>query len=307
MGVPASRAFAANKPKVKLTAAGPGSAETLTNAVLKAYPDLTSALDIEWAGGDPGQVQNLLLSGAVDSSAYGALGAAEAALKGIDVVIFGPKISNHGSWLVKANSPYQTPKDLKGKRIATLAPASDTYRHARMAAALHGLDLRKDFDVVYGAPVANLALFNRGDVEAIISIEPTVTRVIGQGAREIARVEDQWKEATGDSAPLFLVGNAARRSWVDANKDTARKVRDMNLAVNRLIASKPELAAQFHDALGIPASDATALKLLPQRFPKIFMTQWGAAEYANIDRQVAEAVKLGLLPKKPDRPLYAEL
>ncbi len=47
MGVPASRAFAADKPKVRLTAAGPGSAETLTIAVLKAYPDLTSALDIE--------------------------------------------------------------------------------------------------------------------------------------------------------------------------------------------------------------------------------------------------------------------
>jgi len=303
LGLPVPRARAAGL-AVKLTSGGPGSAETLASALFKAYPDLTAGLDIDWVGGDPGQVQTLLLSGAVNSSAYGALGAAEAALKGVDIVIFGPKISNHGSWLVRADSPYRTPHDLKGKRIATLAPTSDTYRHARMAAALHGLDLRKDFEVIHGPPISNLALFNRGDVEAIITIEPTATRIIGQGAREIARVADQWKAATGDTAPLFLVGNGARKSWIDANPEAARKVAELYLAVNRLIVGKPELASQFHAEIGIPATEKKAIELLPQRLSRIFVPEWGPAEFANIDRQIAEAVKLGLLARKPDRPLY---
>src|SRR3546814_18532562 len=93
---PFGNARAAGGLPVKLTAGGPGSAETLTLAVFKAYPDLLAGLDIDWVGGDPGQVQNLLLSGAVNSSAYGALGAAEASLKGIDIVLVGPKLANHG-------------------------------------------------------------------------------------------------------------------------------------------------------------------------------------------------------------------
>lgn len=303
VGLPLASARAAAGLPVKLTSGGPGSAETLPLALFKALPDLTEGLDIEWIGGDPGQVQTLLLSGAVNSSAYGALGVAEAQLKGNDLVIFGPKISNHGSWLVRGDSPYQHPEDLKGKRIATLAQTSDTYRHARMAAALHGLDLRKDFEVIHGPPISNLALFNRGDVEAIIAIEPSATRIIGGGAREIARVADQWKEATGDSAPLFLVGNGARRDWVDANKPTAARVANLFLAVNKLIRSKPELAAQYHQAIGIPDTETAAIKLLPERLSKIFVPTWGQAEFANIDRQIAEAVKLGLLPKKPDRPV----
>jgi len=306
MGLPTGRAWAAAAP-AKLTGGGPGTAETLPLALFKAYPDLTRDLDIEWIMGDPGQVQTLLLSGAVDSGAFGALGVAEARLKGQDIVIFGPKISNHGSWLVKGDSPYQSLKDLKGKRIATLAATSDTYRHARMAAALHGFDLRKDFEVVHGAPVANLALFNRGDVEAIITIEPNATRIIGQGAREIVRVADQWKQATGDSAPLFLVGNGARREWIQANRDTARKVARLFLSVNKLITDKPELAGQFHQAVGIPATEPAAIKLLPERFSRIFTPSWGPSDFANIDRQLDEAVKLGLLARKPDRPIYEPL
>jgi NitT/TauT family transport system substrate-binding protein len=307
LGVSQRDAFAAGGLPVKLTSGGPGSAETLASALFKALPDLTQGLDIDWVGGDPGQVQTLLLSGAVQSSAYGALGAAEAQLKGNDIVIFGPKISNHGAWLVRGDSPFQHPRDLKGKRIATLPQTSDTYRQARMAAALHGLDLRKDFEVIHGAPIANLALFNRGDVDAIIAIEPTASRIIGNGAREIANVAAQWKEATGDSAPLFLVGNGGRRDWVEANKPTAKRVADAFLAVNGLIRKDPELAARYHKAIGIPDTETAAIKLLPDRLARIFVPTWGDAEFANIDRQLAEAVKLGLLAKKPDRPVYTRV
>src|SRR3546814_20196563 len=59
---PFDNARAAAGLPVKLTAGGPGSAETLTLAVFKAYPDLLAGLDIDCVGGDPAQVQNLLLS-----------------------------------------------------------------------------------------------------------------------------------------------------------------------------------------------------------------------------------------------------
>jgi len=189
--------------KVRLSKSGPGTAGTIQDGMISLFPDLSSGLDIKWVDGDPGQLQVFILSGAIDSGPFGALGLAEVAQKGADLVMFGPRLNNHGSWVVRHDSPYSNVADLKGKRIATQLPSSDTYRHARMAAALHKLDLQKDFQVVFGPPVSNVALFNRGDVEAIIAIEPTTTRLVAQGHRDIAKVADQWKEATG-MRPLSL-------------------------------------------------------------------------------------------------------
>jgi NitT/TauT family transport system substrate-binding protein len=223
------------------------------------------------------------------------------------VVIFGPSLYNHGRWIVPEGSPYRSPKDLRGKRIATLPQASDTYRHAQMAAALRGLDLKNDFQVIHGPPVANLALFGRRDVEAVIAIEPTATRLVAGGAREIARVGDMWREATGDAVPLFLVGHAARRSWLNNNRATAAAVTKLYTALNAEIRAHPQVLAQFHAAMGIPAGETAAINLLPRRLAEIYSTAWDKSVLGSLDRQIDVAVKLGILARKPDQPVYDTL
>ncbi|WP_189615044.1 hypothetical protein [Pigmentiphaga litoralis] len=49
------------------------------------------------------------------------------------------------------------------------------------------------------------------------------------------------------------------------------------------------------------------ITLLPHRLARVFVPTWGDAEFAKIDRQLAEAVRLGLLAKKPDRPVYTRV
>ena len=184
---------------------------------------LPEGLNIEWVKGSPGQVQLQLATGAANVGVFGALGIAEIAPRGSDIVIFAPALNNHGRWIVRDNSSYQSPRDLVGKTIATQHEGSDTYRHARLAALLQGIDLKKDVKVVFGSPTANVALFERGDVDAVITIEPTATRLVARGAREIARVGDMWREATGDDAPLFLIGFAAHREWAEKNRRSPRR------------------------------------------------------------------------------------
>jgi NitT/TauT family transport system substrate-binding protein len=264
-------------------------------------------LAITWIGGDPGNVETQLLARAVDVSAFGAFGASEAALHGASPVIFAPGLYNHGRWIVRSDSSYRTPRDLRGKRIATLPETSDTYRQARMAAALAKLDLANDFDVVHGPATANLALFDRGDVEAVLTIEPTATRLVAAGAREIAKVGDMWRAATGDAHPLFLVGQTADAGWLAANRATARAVATLFGDVNAAIRAHPERLADLHAAYGIPDTETAAIRLLPSRLRDIYAADWGSSSFASLERQIDVAVKLGILPQRPAQRVYAAL
>jgi len=292
--------------EVRLSLPSPGSA----GGVWKPLIDRSAAakpLDITWIGGDPGGVETQLLAHALDVSAFGALGASEAALRGNTPVLFAPALLNHGRWLVRSSSPYRSPKDLRGKRIATLPETSDTYRQARMAAALDKLDLVNDFEVIHGPATANLALFDRGDVEAVITIEPTATRLVAAGAREIARVGDMWRDATGDAHPLFLVGQTGDAAWLGANRPLARSIAELFVSVNEEIHAHPEQLAELHDAFGIPPTETAAIALLPSRLRDIYAVEWGAPVFANLDKQIDVAVNLGILPRRPPERIYTSL
>jgi NitT/TauT family transport system substrate-binding protein len=293
---------------VRMTDVVQGSAGALWRPLIEAgLVTLPADLSFAWIGGSPGQVQLQLTAGAVDMSVFGAIGVAELAPRGFDIAIFGPALNNHGRWIVRGDSPYRTPHDLIGRKIATQLEASDTYRHARLAGLLHGIDLKKDFDVVFGPSTANVALFRRGDVDAVIAIEPTATRLVAGGAREIARVGDMWRDATGDAAPLFLVGLAARRNWIDQNKALAAEMAGAFAELNSRLRAKPQLIAEQARAFGIPAGERAAIELLPQRMADVYGVDWNGAVFANLDRQIDEAVKAGIIPARPIRSVYAEL
>src|SRR3954453_20284000 len=78
--------------KVRLSKSGPGTAGTIQDGMISLFPDLSSGLEIKWVDGDPGQLQVFILSGAIDSGPFGALGLAEVAQKGTDLVMFGPRL-----------------------------------------------------------------------------------------------------------------------------------------------------------------------------------------------------------------------
>lgn len=299
------RAFAQAKQPVKLLAGNKGSTSALYPHFLKSPVVDVSSLEISYVGSAPGQMQLQLLSGAINVGGYGALGVAEANLKGADFRLFAPFDHNHSSWIVRGNSPYKSIHDLKGKKVATLPINTDTVRQAELACALHGLSLKQDFRMSYGPALVSLALFERGDVDAVIAIEPNSTRLIAKGAREIVKVRDLWSEATGDSS-LFLVGWAASDAWLKANDAAAHTIARAYYDINREIVRNPKVVTQpaYLEALGVPASETRAIELLPQRIADITSVDWGGAVFRNIEKQLELAVKHGLIPSRPAQPIY---
>ena len=173
-----------------------------------------------------------------------------------------------------------------------------------MAAAITGLDIKKDMRFIFGPPAANQALFERHDVEGVIALEPLATRLVARGAREIARVGDMWREGTGETHPPFLVGLAARRGWVAENRAVATQIARLVIAANGVVSDRPEKLAALHAALGVPDGDAKAIELLPQRMADVYATEWNDAVFSSIDRQLDTALRLGLITSRPEQPLY---
>jgi NitT/TauT family transport system substrate-binding protein len=76
------------------------------------------------------------------------------------------------------------------------------------------------------------------------------------------------------------------------------------IELNRKIKAKPEVIAQQHKAYGIPDNERAAIDLLPGRMADLYAVDWNQAVFANLDRQVAESVKAGILPAVPKKPVY---
>lgn len=301
------RAYAADPRAVRITLPSAGSAGSAWRPLidnLKLNTD--SSLNLNWITADPGKMQVQLSAGSLDVGVFGAVGLATLVNRGSDIVLFGPALNNHGRWIVRGDSSIRSPKELVGKTIATTAETSETYQQARIAASLNGIDLKKDLKVIHGSPTANLALFERGDVDAIITLEPTATRLVGRGAREIARVADLWKEATGQKDDPFLVGLAASRQWYEVNRDTARQLAALFERFGQAVQQDPDrLKAIFQD-LGLKADEKEAIALLPERLGPAYATRWDEGVFATIDKQVQVAVELGLLDRAPERPIYVK-
>jgi NitT/TauT family transport system substrate-binding protein len=300
-----SPAIAAPKPTVNITLSTPGSAGSIWRAAISTLdPALSSDLELNWVVGDPGQMQVQLAAGSLDVGVFGAIGLATLARKGSDITLFGPALNNHGRIIVKADSPLQQPADLVGKKIATQPKTTETYQQARVALSLLGIDMDRDFETIFGPPTASLALFDRGDVDAVIIIEPTATRAVGSGARELARIGDIWRQSSGVGAAPFLVGLAAKRTWLDSNRALATSVARLFSAANGALRADPKIFVEHAGEMGLRPKEIAAINLLPGRLADVYPTEWDQGVWSAIDRQIEVAVKLRLLDAAPERPLY---
>ncbi|WDZ92769.1 ABC transporter substrate-binding protein [Nocardiopsis sp. HUAS JQ3] len=285
--------------------------EGTASAVLRPIAErfgLEEGLDLEYvAGTGPGDVQNKLLSGALDVSSFGPIGAAVSNAAGADVVLFGPGLNNHVRWLVAENSPYRTPADLRGKAVATPPNNSDAYRSTQLASAVNGIDFEAEYTIHQGAVLNGLALFERGDVEAIVTIEPNATRLVGRGARQIATVDDLWRQGSGQSAPLVLNAQGALRSWVEENGALASGLVRMRQEVHQRIHDEPGLLAELHEHYGIGADETEAIALLPDRLVDTYPLEWGNASFDSFQAQLDRAVELGIIESPPEREVFVDL
>ena len=167
-----------------------------TDATLSVQPKNTKGSTenvplLEAGSLDTGQV-----TGEVTYEAIAGIGRAPANLK-----ILSAMYSNTGMFIVRADSPYKTIADLKGKPIAWGAAGSGFVVLARYAMDGLGLDMNKDFQGIYLEKAADgPAMVLDGRVAALwgggvgwpgfvaVAKSPAGARFIAPGADEVRRI-----------------------------------------------------------------------------------------------------------------------
>lgn len=255
---------------------------------------------LKWVGGDPGQLQTQFLSGSVDISTFGPLGTALALLGGDSIAIVGPGIYAHQKWIVPDASPARSAADLRGKRVATGLNTGEFFRATQLVAAMAGGHADTDYHWVHTQGAAAVALFERGDVDAIYIGEPNASILVAQGARQVDSLQARWKAASGSDELLFNAGPTIRTGWARDRPAAARgSVRVLSQASTYLAAHGDELSA-VATAIGVKPDQRDVAAQLPRRMAGVYMPGFGRRQRAQLEQVVALGVKHGVLERAPE-------
>lgn len=283
---------------VKFATVASGAVGFLTHVMTQRKINEKYALTLDLAPADPAAAEKAVLLKQVDAGLFPIISTARANLEGQPITIFGPLLWSHFGGVTFVDRPYTKLADLKGKKIATLAPISGTYQLTQVLAAVEGLDFVKDFEVVTGPPPAVLAFLERGDVEGIVHFEPNIGNLLLTGKyKAFLDHNAEWKRLTGQS--MFSIGLAAHQPWIDANLDVARRLVAASLETAQVIQRDPSVFQEFAKFLGLDTPER--VKAAQERMGRIYPTEWNAAIADNAGSIVSKAVELKILAKAPDR------
>lgn len=144
---------------------------------------------------------------------------------GLDhVVVAGGGVTSKASTNValvgRAGSGVRSAQDCVGKKIGV--PGLGGFLHMTLRAWLkqQGVDQRKVIFVEASFPQHN-DLIRGGSLDAVVSVEPFVSRIVDSGAGYVA---SYYGTFLPDGNPTVLY--VAKRTWVDRNQGTARTFRE---------------------------------------------------------------------------------
>jgi sulfonate transport system substrate-binding protein len=230
-------------------------------------------------------------SGTVQSAFLSWANFAQDAEQNVQAVAIAPAWASHASFVVRPDSPFKTVADLAGKRLGSSARTTGVFSEGAAALAAQGLSIDKDLRVtpMDQSPVL-VALFKKGDFDALLVSEPAVSILLASGAaRELLQVGSfEASRHGGRYTPVNSWG--LRQDWL-AQQDRA--------AMIRLFARASEIAKTrkepFEEAAKLSGLDAKTNDLYRERFSKLIVTRFTDENLADAQTLMDQALKYGLI------------
>src|SRR5437588_4313045 len=182
--------------------------------------------------------------------------------------------ANAGAALVvKADSPIKTPEDFRGKKIATPQLGNTQDISCRAWLKAQGFKVTQTGGDVLVLPTANpdqLPLFQKGDVDAVWTVEPWVTR-LEREAKARVFLEDKdiittWLVCTvkllnseRDLVKKIAAANAELTDWIKKNPDEAQRLLITELKEETKADFAPEAVVQAWKRIKFTTEVAPAL------------------------------------------------
>ncbi|MDR3402042.1 MAG: ABC transporter substrate-binding protein [Chthoniobacter sp.] len=257
--------------------------ESRTNAKIEWYPFnagpsaiealLTGSIDVTYVGPNP------VINGYTRT-------------KGADIRVLSGAARGGAALVVHKNSPLKSPADFRGRRIGTpqLGGTQDIAARAWLVAG--GLTITQrggDANVIPTANPDQLDLFQRGDLDAVWTVEPWVSRLeLEAGGQLLVEQKDVLTTIVAASNKALATKGNLLKKFIAAHEELTKKIADDP------DWAKPAVAAALHKATGrsIPAT------LLDHAWPRLaFTADVQLADFVGIQRDARSA---GLLPEEAD-------
>ncbi len=203
--------------------------------------------------------------------------------------------------VTKKDAPYSNFGDLKGKKVGVYSlTSSSTAALVKMVRDRWKLELRKDFEVVVAPPPVLVGLLQKGDIEAMVNVDPLVLSTLESGGyKQIMDLDGEWHALTGSR--LLVTTIAAWDDFARKNPDQLRSlIRAYQEAVD-YIGKNPQAYATtgFIKMSGLKDTPEI-IKIFDQRFTKLYTGKWDQS-LINANKSVFDvAIEMGNLESVPN-------
>ena len=192
---------------------------------------LGPGVEIQWFTYNAGpSAMEAMFAGSLDMTYVGPSPALNAHFKsnGAEIRVVSGAANAGAALVVKSDSPIKTAADFRGKKIATpqLGNTQDVSCRAWLTAQGFKVTLTGgDVTVIPTANPDQLPLFQKGDVDAVWTVEPWVTR-LERDAKARIFLEDK------ETITTWLVSSA---KFLSGHRDLAKKIVEANVELTRWI------------------------------------------------------------------------
>lgn len=203
--------------------------------------------------------------------------------------------------VTKKDAPYSNFSDLKGKKVGVYSlTSSSTAALVKILRERWKLELRKDFEIVVAPPPVLVGLLQKGDIQAMVNVDPLVLRTLESGGyKQIMDLDSEWQSLTGSR---LLVTTIA--AWDDYAKKNETQIRNLVRAYQdavEYISQNPQAYANtgFIKMSGLKDTPEI-IKVFEDRFTKLYTGKWDQ-KLIDANKPVFEvAIEMGNLDTIPN-------
>jgi ABC-type nitrate/sulfonate/bicarbonate transport system substrate-binding protein len=241
---------------------------------------------------------------------YSGIDAIEKMNQGLDWVIIGGGLTVVHDVIVRKDSSFKTPADLRGKKFGTFSTGAGAFKAARAAMIdADKIDVLKDTELQQVAGPALTKLLERGELDAMINVSSLSFAAEAQPGkfRVLFSPNDYWRQKTGFpiawAAPIV-----AWRSWVDEDRVRAESFAAAVEDSFRWLRTPTNLRAAIkaHGALaGVTSAADVAEYEKWLGAEKMFMTTWDRKAVDAQWKFLELAQRNGIISKVPAEDRFA--
>jgi NitT/TauT family transport system substrate-binding protein len=204
-------------------------------------------------------------------------------------LLFHPFSSALGSLMAPVQSRVRALSDLRGRKLGVAGgPLDKSWTMLRALALREGVDLRREADVVFGAPPLLAQKARQGELDAVLIYWNFAAELEAAGLRVVMTMQDV-QSRLGAKGSVALIGYVFKDSWASREPETATRFLAMGREAKQILLTSDAEWGRL--APLIRASDDAGLSALRDRYREGVPTRAPADEWRDAGKLLSAMVE----------------